>query len=187
MTALRDDEPGWRFDDEPDRHFDIRDASGRLHAVLIRTADKQFIWRSVDGKPGLGGRSVEDLPLYRTECLGRVPLDVPVVLTEGAKDCDACLRAGLAAVGTVTGAAGTPSAASLVVLLNRVVVLWPDFDDVGRQHMERIAEALVGIARRIHVVDVVGLLPKGGAADVSAAEVARRVGRALRSHSHARP
>jgi hypothetical protein len=180
------DVPGNRPDrihraDEPDQEFDVRDSLGHVRATLVRTANKEFFWRSADGRPGLGGVAVEDLPLYGSELLRRIPLDVPVVLTEGPKDCIACRRAGLVALGTITGAAGTPSGTSLDVLRDRVVVLWPDNDTPGAEHMRRVAEALVGVAFRVCVVDVTGLPPKAGAADLTAVEVVRRVARALQA------
>jgi hypothetical protein len=166
--------------DEPDHGFDIRDGQGRLRARLVRTPDKNFYWLTPDRQFGLGGVRLEDLPLYGCERLRKVPLDVPVVLTEGPKDCDACRRARLVSVGTITGAALVPSMAVLEVLRDRIVVLWPDHDEIGRQHMARIAAALVGVAREIHIVDVDDLPPKAGAADLTAAEIVRLVGRALR-------
>jgi hypothetical protein len=141
----------------------------------VRTSDKAIWWDGPDGRPGLGGVSVSELPLYGSERLGRVPLEVPVVLTEGPKDCDAVWRASLPAVATVTGAALVPSTSVLDVLRDRIVVLWPDNDEPGYRHMERIAEALTGVAREIRWLQIPGLGPKAGAADVPTADIPRLV------------
>ena len=122
----------WLFQilSEPARRYLVRDDRGRLLAVLVRTADKTMWWLQPDGRPGLGGLHPADF-IYGSERLSRVPLDVPVVTCEGPKDTEACWRAGLAAVGTLTGAGGVPSCAALEVLRDRIVVLWPDADNAG--------------------------------------------------------
>ena len=133
-------------------------------------------WGPTDGQGWAG--SIRRTSCTASERLSRVPLDVPVVICEGPKDTEACWRAGLAAVGTLTGAGGVPSCAALEVLRDRIVVLWPDADNAGKHHMGRIAAALSGIAREIRIVDVSGLPAKAGAADVPAAEIPRLVARA---------
>lgn len=163
--------------EEPPRRFLVRNERGRLLAVLVRTADKTMWWLRPDGRPGLGGLHPTGF-LYSSERLSRLPLDVPVVICEGPKDTEACWRAGLAAVGTLTGAGGVPSCATLEGLRDRIVVLWPDADNAGKHHMGRVAGALVGVAREIRIVDVAGLPAKAGAADIPAAEVPRLVARA---------
>jgi len=161
--------------EEPPRRFEIRDESGKLRASLVRTAGKEMWFERPDGRSGLGGVKAADLPLYGADRLRRVPLDAAVVVTEGPKDCEAVWRARLPAVGTVTGAASTPSAASLEALRDRIIVLWPDNDGAGYEHMQRLAEALAGIAHEIRWLQIPGLPPKGGAADVPVEDIARLV------------
>jgi hypothetical protein len=160
---------------EPAQRYAVRDTTGRLWATLVREPNKVFWWEGPDGRPGLGDVSVVDLPLYGSERLRRVGLETPVILTEGAKDCEAVWRAGLPSIGTVTGAASIPSRAVLEVLRDRIVILWPDDDEPGYRHMERIAEALIGVAREIRWLQIPGLGPKAGAADVPTADIARLV------------
>jgi hypothetical protein len=159
----------------PPHEFLVRDAGGRLVAVMVRTFDKRIWWKTPGGTLGLGGIAMKELPLYRSERLRTVPLEVPVVVTEGPKDCDAVWRARMPAVGTVTGASGVPSAAPLDVLRGRIVVLWPDNDVAGHMHMERVADALIGVAREIRWLNLPGLPPKGGAFDVPVEEIPRLV------------
>jgi hypothetical protein len=160
---------------EPDRRYAIRDARGVLRATLVRTADKTMWWEGPNGRPGLGGVSVCELPLYGSDRLEQVPLEVPVVLTEGPKDCEAVWRAKLPAVATVTGAATIPSGEVLEVLRDRIVILCPDNDEPGYRHMKGVAQALTGVAREIRWLQIPGLGPKAGAADVPTAELARLV------------
>gem|GEM_PF-3244194 len=75
-------------------------------------------------------------------------------MVEGEKAAQALQRAGILAVGTVCGAADTPSDEVLRHLLHRPVILWADADDSGRKHMARIAEALHRLGHRdVRMVD----------------------------------
>ncbi len=153
------------------RRWDIRDASGKLVAIHHRhdfnDGTKECPWSRPNGSAGLGPIRPADLPLYGSHLLKpREPGDdAPVFVCEGEKATDALLAAGKQAVGTVTGASGTPSAEVLGILAGRRVVLWPDADDAGREHMERIAGALVGIASEVLIFEPEGLPPKGDAVE----------------------
>jgi 5S rRNA maturation endonuclease (ribonuclease M5) len=154
--------------EEPPRRFAVRDAAGRLQATLVRTADKRMWWERPDGSVGLRGLRPADL-LYGAERLRHEPLEVPVIVTEGPKDCEACWRAGSVAVGTLTGAGGVPTPAALEPLRDRIVILWPDHDAAGATHMARLADALQGIAREVRLLEVTELPAKAGAADLPVA------------------
>lgn len=135
--------------------YPVRDASGRLFAEHVRQdrpdGSKELKWRRPGGGWGLHGMRLERLPLYGSERLAYMPKDRPIVLTEGEKACDALEAVGIPAVGTVTGAACTPGPAALEALRGLEVVLWPDADDSGREHMDRIAEGLEGVAERVRL------------------------------------
>ena len=70
-----------------------------------------------------------------------------------------------ATLGSVTGAAKTPSPQALEVLRGRTVILWPDADSAGREHMDRIAAALQGVASEVRIFEWEGAPAKGDAAD----------------------
>jgi hypothetical protein len=99
--------------------------------------------KSVCWEPKLKPQGVEvaDLALYRAEKLVEHP-DRPAMVCEGEAATDALASLedalGVVAVGTVTGAAGTPGDAALQPLVSRRVILWPDADDAGARHMQRI-------------------------------------------------
>jgi DNA primase len=99
-----------------------------------------------DGRLGLDGVRPVDL-LFGLELLRDHPEEL-VVVVEGEKAASALQQAGILAVGTVCGAAATPSEAVLRHLLDRPVVLWPDADEPGRRHMLRIAEVLHRLGQR---------------------------------------
>lgn len=133
----------------------VRDTSGRLFAEHVRRdlpdGSKDLKWRLPDGRWGLNGTRLEALPLYGSERLAYLPEDRPIVLVEGEKARDALEAAGIPALGTVTGAAGTPGPAALEALRGLEVVLWPDADDPGREHMDRVAKGLQGVAEKVRL------------------------------------
>lgn len=155
----------------PDRTWEIRDAHGELIALHHRRdlphGGKRVWWATPDGRLGLGGRKTAELPLYGVERLGqREPGDdAPVVVCEGEPATDALLALGLRAVGSVTGAAGAPCAASLEVLRGEDVVLWPDADEPGRAHMGMLAALLDGVAASVRIFEPGDVPAKGDAAD----------------------
>ena len=150
--------------------YDIRNASGNLIAVHIRedlAEGKKVRWELPDGTPNLGGIKTSDLPLYGVEHLSAAPAEAPVVVCEGEKATDALRLNGMLAVGTVTGAPGVPGDEALRSLLGRPVVLWPDNDTPGHQHMSRIVAALHRLGHRnIRAIDWKDAPDKGDAADL---------------------
>lgn len=146
----------------------IRDAAGTPVAVHVRVDEprgaKRYVWQQPDGSAGLGGRPASTLPLYSGERLAAQP-GARVVVAEGERATDALTRRSVLAVGTVTGASGTPDADVLRVLAGGDVVLWPDADDVGRAHMARIAERLVAVGVTPRWVTVPGTADGDDAAD----------------------
>jgi hypothetical protein len=103
---------------------------------------KRLHWEQPDGTPGLGGRSPASLPLYGLPALDSAPDGALVVVTEGEPATDALREHGILAAGTVGGAGVPPTDDGVRLLLRFRVVLWPDHDATGAQHMTRIAEGL---------------------------------------------
>lgn len=138
----RNDEQSWK----------IMDSDGKLVAVHVRIDledGKKVFWRGPNGQSGLGGVKTRDLPLYGSELLRKS--GGPIVITEGEKAALALRRAtdDVLALGTVTGASGTPSTKVLAPVVEycrqrrKGVYLWPDNDEPGRQHMKNVAGALL--------------------------------------------
>ena len=146
--------------------WEIRDAANNVRAVHHRRDlpdGTKNLWWSSNGKPGLDGTRTDSLPLYGTHLLTeREPGDdTPVIVVEGEKAADELFGINVPALGTVTGASSAPATAVLEVLRGREVVLWPDADDAGRQHMAKIASRLDGIAASVRMFQPDGL-PDGG-------------------------
>ncbi|MEX1194409.1 MAG: DUF3631 domain-containing protein [Dehalococcoidia bacterium] len=155
--------------------YEIRDEAGALQAVHDRRdlldGSKTFVWARPDGSVGLGGVPARELPLYGSERLPELADGARIVLTEGEKSTQALRPRGIAAVGTVCGAASTPGDDALRPLARLAVTLWPDNDDPGHAHMLRIGDAL----RRLGCADVravswPGAPDKGDAADFAGAD-----------------
>lgn len=149
--------------------YEIRDAAGDLVAVHCRVDNrdgKQMWWEQPDGAKGLGGQPLADLPLYGIEHLDGRAI---VIVCEGEKAAAALQDFGIPALGTVTGAAATPGRAALAELTGRTVILWPDADEVGRAHMERIEAGLAGIAADVRRIDWADAPEHGDAVDYLAA------------------
>jgi Toprim-like len=139
--------------------YQIRDMAGKLVAVHVRLDSpdgKRVWWMSPNGTNGLpDGIGVRDLPLFGSELVPAYGAGI-IVVTEGEKDAAALLAVGVAAVGTVTGAATVPHAAALApVARNRAFVLWPDNDPAGWAHMVALADVLRRAgARSRRMIDV---------------------------------
>ncbi|MBX6754582.1 MAG: hypothetical protein IRY86_10145 [Thermorudis peleae] len=146
--------------------YELRDVDGTLVAVHVRldTADgKKLWWELPDGRKGLNGLRVEDLPLYGMHRLGDA---ADVIVCEGEKAADALVRLGLPAVGTVCGASVTPSDDVLRPLVGRTVYVWPDNDGAGQAHMARIAARLTALGcADLRWLEWPDAPPKGDAAD----------------------
>jgi len=154
----------------PVRRFRLLDTSGRTVAVHVREDlpdhEKEIWWESGQGrKHGLNGKAVISLPLYRLPDVLGADMSVPVIVCEGESAADALAGLGLLTVGTVTGADQTPSPDVLAVLRGRLVWLWPDNDDAGRRHMQRIAASLRALGVEVSWVDWEEAPAKGDAAD----------------------
>jgi hypothetical protein len=150
------------------RRWQVCDAAGRVCATHCRRdtpGGKLMWWAGADGRRGLGGFPASALPLYGSELVAAADASDVVVLCEGEKAADAVGSAGLLALGTVTGASGTPSDGALSVLAGRQVCLWPDEDQPGRAHMTRIAQRLQGMGACLRWVDWSDAPPGSDAAD----------------------
>lgn len=152
--------------------YEIRDASGLLVAVHERhvrhDGSKTFTWCRPDGTRGLGGIPVANLPLYGIDRIDGLASSVVVV--EGEKATDALHSIGIAAVGTVTGASSVPGPAAVAALTGLRVTLWPDSDEVGRRHMDRMGEGLDQVAASMWVVEPPDGVPAGWDAADAVAE-----------------
>jgi hypothetical protein len=160
------------------RIYAIRDLDGNIVAEHVRI-DKpkgKKMWWQRNGEEGLNGLSSKDLPLYGAEKLREIPRGTTLVLAEGEKATEALWNAGICAVGTVCGASNTPSPKVLECLKDYKIVLWPDNDAPGKEHMEQIGRTLLSMgAREIRWVVWEGAPEGGDAADADPETIRRLV------------
>lgn len=169
-----------------ERRYEVRDPEGELVAIHCRRdppgREKVVWWELPDGRKGLkvAGLTPAALPLYGIDQAAAVRARSAetggcgtIVVVEGEKARDALGDIDVLAVGTVTGAAITPSVAVLEALVGFDVCLWPDNDDVGRQHMAEIGRRLVGLGVPTRVLTWTDAPPKGDAADFVAVGLGR--------------
>jgi hypothetical protein len=166
---------------EPDQCFDYVDETGSLLYQIYRWDDfpmpgkKQFMTRRPGGAWGLNGaRKV----LYR---LPEVLAADAVFVVEGEKCADRLadalvLRAdgeeeidGAGEIAVTTHPFGANKTAWLPMysetLRGKAVAILPDHDEAGRQHAQRVATALHGVAASVRLVELPGLPEKGDIAD----------------------
>lgn len=154
--------------DAPRQRWELRDASG-VHLVTHVRVDnpdgsKAVFWVHPDGRRVSDDLPMPlvDLPLYGVH---RLDKSATVVVCEGEKAADALFARDIMALGTVTGASATPSRIPLGDLTGRHVILWPDNDEVGEDHMRRLAANLTGIAASVRWAVWDGAPAHGDAAD----------------------
>jgi len=149
------------------KKWPLLDKDGNYIADHVRqesTQGKKYWWE-IDGAPGLKGTKPPDLPLYGAELIGKKDGDVIVV--EGEKCADSLRGKGYTAVATVCGAAVVPSEETLATLkdIKGDVLLWPDNDSIGGQHMEGVQAVLKTLGRECYWIKWHNCPAKGDAAD----------------------
>jgi len=148
--------------------YDYRDEKKELLMQALRYEPKDF--RQRRPKPGGGWewsvKGVRVVP-YRLPDLLAEP-SRPVVVCEGEKDCDNLHKIGVLATCNV-GGAGKWTDDHSAFLKGRHVIVLPDNDDAGRDHADKVARSLHGIAASVRIVDLPGLPAKGDVSDWLAA------------------
>jgi hypothetical protein len=145
------------------RVYKIQDADGRCYGKRVRVGDgeeKQVWWQDHKGS----GLSPNEFPFYGSEQADNWAPDDPVLIVEGEKARDAADVAGFDTLGTL-GTAHLPAEEFFEVLRDRVVILWPDNDEPGRQHMQKIAEKAHEYAAEVLVYEWPEAPDKGDAVD----------------------
>jgi DNA primase len=148
--------------------YDYLDAEGHLVHQTLRYEPKDFRQRrpAAEGMKQ-GNRSAKrdregkwwlwtlegiEPVLYRLPQLLSAPPSHTVFICEGEKDAETLAKTG-AVVTTAPMGAGKWRESYTRVLKGRDVVIWPDSDEIGLQHAQRVAKALhAGGANRVRIV-----------------------------------
>ncbi len=150
--------------------YDYTDERGQLLFQVVRFAPKDFRQRRPDGAGGwvwnLDG--VRRVPYRLQELLAAVARGETVYVVEGEKDADRLVALGLAAT-TNPGGAGKWRAEYAEHFQGARVVILPDNDRPGREHVEEVARSIHGVAAEVKVVSLPGLPAKGDVSDWLAA------------------
>jgi len=144
--------------------YPYEDQAGDLLYEAIRYGPKkEFKYRRPNGNGGWiwNLQGITTLPYRLPELLAS---DGTVFVCEGEKDVDRLVGLGLTATTCPMGAGKWRDEYS-EWLKDRDVVIIPDNDQVGREHADKIARALHGLAKSIKVVNLPGLPEHGDVSD----------------------
>lgn len=144
-----------------DATYDYHSAEGQLLYQVVRYRPKDFRVR----RPAPDGWS------WNLEGVDRVPYRLPevmdageVFIVEGEKDADRLASHGLVATSNA-GGAGKWRAEWGPLFTGKKVTIIPDNDDSGRAHAAAVQSSLEGYAKRIRIVELPGVKPKGDVSD----------------------
>ncbi|HCF85849.1 MAG TPA: hypothetical protein DEV72_11675, partial [Ktedonobacter sp.] len=145
--------------------YNYYDERGRVAYQSVRYEPKDFKQRQPDGKGGWSWtmKGVTLVPYRLPELLKAAP-DATIYIVEGEKDADRLAHAGLVATCNV-GGAGKWDESYNRYFKGRRVVLLPDNDKAGREHAQKVTQALHDIAKDVRTVELPGLPDKGDVSD----------------------
>ena len=148
--------------------YDYVDSNSNLLYQIVRFDPKDF--RPV--RPGGNGKGseiwdlqgVERVPYHLPKLLRAIANNQIILFVEGEKDADAAIKLGFNAT-TIVGGAGKWRPEYRMHFKDANLVLLPDNDEPGRRGMDLIAKALNGSAKRIRILNLPNLPPKGDLSD----------------------
>ena len=142
--------------------YDYTDAEGDLLFQVCRMDPKDFRQRRPDGKDGwIWNLKGIDPVLYR---LQEVLKAKEIIIVEGERDTDTVVELGFDATTCAMGAKKWRDTYN-EALKGKDVVLIPDNDNEGREHMTKIAISLNGTAKTLKWIELPDLKSKGDISD----------------------
>jgi putative DNA primase/helicase len=145
--------------------YDYTDASGAVRYQTVRYQPKDFRQRRPDGHGGwiwnLDG--IERVPYRLPELLANPVATIHIV--EGEKDADRLASLGLVATTNAGGAGKWTDALSAYLIGHVRVVVIPDNDKPGREHVEGVARSASRVVTDVRVVVLPGVGEKGDVSD----------------------
>jgi hypothetical protein len=141
--------------------YDYRDETGTLIYQIERLEPKNFRIRRPDGQGwAYNAKGVKITPYHLQEVLKADE----VLIVEGEKDADTLAKIGFTTTTNPYGAGKFPANFG-PYFAGKNVVLIPDNDDQGRQHMKQVAEIIKAHAASIRYLEIPGLPEKGDVSD----------------------
>lgn len=151
--------------------YDYVDENGEVLFQVCRFDPKDFRQRKPDptapGGWNWSVRGVRQVPYRLHELTEALAMDRTIYIAEGEKDVDALAVLGIPATCNAGGAGKWPEGLAEHFKGADVVIL-PDNDQAGRNHASVVGSALAGVAKRVRILDIPGLGPKGDPADWAA-------------------
>jgi putative DNA primase/helicase len=145
--------------------YDYVDEAGQLLFQVCRFVPKTFRQRRPNGPGWLWDLNGVRRVLYRLPVLFEaVTNKLPILITEGEKDVDALVKLNFAAT-TNPGGAGKWHSGYNEFLRGADVILIPDNDAAGREHMQAVAGELNGVAKSVRILTLPELPEKGDVSD----------------------
>jgi 5S rRNA maturation endonuclease (ribonuclease M5) len=145
--------------------YDYIDAEGELLYQGVRYEPKDFKQRRPSPSGGwIWSLKGVDRVLYNLPNLLKSDVESLVFIVEGEKDCDRLSGLGLLATTNVGGARNWLDEYNKY-LVGRSVVILPDNDDAGKNHAEKVARSLHGVAASVKIVKLPNLPLKGDVSD----------------------
>jgi hypothetical protein len=145
--------------------YDYADEVGGLLFQVVRYEPKGFRQRKPDGKGGWSWKlgDVRRVLYKLPELIKAIAAGHPIFIVEGEKDVLNLAKIGVVAT-TNPGGAGKwrPEYSEH---LRGDVVLCPDNDDTGWEHVNHVGAQLAGVASRLRVLVLPSLPPKGDVSD----------------------
>lgn len=142
--------------------YDYLGANGNLVFQVTRWEPKTFSQRRPDGNGGWikSVKGIELVPYHLPEIIKAKA----VFIVEGEKDCDALAALGLTATTSPQGAGKWRTCYNQWFAGKRVCIL-PDADTPGREHAQKVAGNLCGVAEVVKILELPNLPPKGDVSD----------------------
>lgn len=143
---------------------------GTEHFQVCRMQPKDFRQRHREnGKWEWRGPYMDRHLVYRLpEVAEAIAMGQPIFNVEGEKDADNLAKLGITATCNA-GGAGKWRPEHAAYLKDADVIVLPDNDPAGRDHVRVVRETLSGVAKRVRVLELPGLPAKGDVSDWLAA------------------
>lgn len=145
--------------------YDYKNLSGELIYQVCRLKPKSFRQRRPDLR-------TPDEWLWNMESVSALPYHIrnvtdnqTVYIVEGEGKCDDAIKAFELPFTTFHGGAGKWYPEILQYFNGKNLILLPDNDIPGKEHMQRLAQAFKKTAKSIKIVELPGLQPKGDISD----------------------
>jgi putative DNA primase/helicase len=142
----------------------------RLEDGTIKDGKRKKTFKQKRPHPDHAGKWINNvegcriIPYRLPELIEAVANERPILIVEGEGKVDFCAEWGIAATCN-SGGAKKWKAQHSAFLKDADVILVPDHDGVGWEHVHLVGASLVDIAKRIRVLVLPGLLPKGDIVD----------------------